>query len=82
MSKTLCELPSYEAARVFIHEKRVSPLLWTYLQRSALISCGFWVTRHSLQTSVKSGLLASLFVEAYVVYKTVKITKACKTHKT
>jgi hypothetical protein len=80
MSNDLCELPSYEAARLFVQEKKVMPLAVTYLQRAALISCGFWLTRHGLQTSIKNGLFASLFVEAYVVYRTRKITKECKAY--
>ena len=77
-NNNLCELPSYEAARLFFEEDQVSPIIWTFAQRSFLISCGFLLTGHGLATSAKSGLLGSLCVEMYVLYKTKQILTKCK----
>lgn len=73
-----CELPSYNAAKLFLESGEASPLLISYVGRSALISLAFLLTNHSLKQSVKNGLIASFAVECYVLYKSAQFIKKCK----
>lgn len=73
-----CELPSYNAAKLFLEKGEVSPLALSYIGRSALISSAFLLTNHSLKQSVKNGLIASFAVECYVLYKSSQFIKKCK----
>jgi hypothetical protein len=73
-----CDLPSYIEAQRFWEEGKVAPLVGTYLQRSVLIGVPLYLVNGQPLESAKNALIASLAVEAYVLYKTRQILKNCK----
>lgn len=73
-----CDLPSYIEAQRFWEEGKVAPLVGTYLQRSVLIGVPLYLVNGRPLESAKNALIASLAVEAYVLYKTRQILKLCK----
>ena len=72
-----CDLPSYLEAKQFLETGKVAPLVKTYLQRSVLIGVPLYVINGRPIESAKNALIASLAVEAYVLYKTRQILKQC-----
>tara|TARA_B100001057_G_scaffold491261_2_gene581130 strand:- start:3641 stop:3880 length:240 start_codon:yes stop_codon:yes gene_type:complete len=72
-----CDLPSYIEAQQFWETGKVAPLMKTYLQRSILIGVPLYVINGRPIESAKNALIASLAVEAYVLYKTRQILKQC-----
>lgn len=72
-----CDLPSYIEAQRFWEDGKVAPLVGTYLQRSVLIGVPLYLINGRPIESAKNALIASMAVEAYVLYKTRQILKQC-----
>ena len=72
-----CDLPSYIVAQRFWEDGKVAPLVGTYLQRSVLIGVPLYLINGRPIESTKNALIASMAVEAYVLYKTRQILKQC-----
>jgi len=72
-----CDLPSYIEAKNFWLHGSVAPLIGTYLQRSVLIGVPLYIVNGKPIESTKNALIASLAVEAYVLYKTKQILNQC-----
>ena len=77
MSTPQCELPSYYEAQRFWKEGNPWPVIGTYLQRSLLIGVPLYLINGKPVESTKNALIASLAVEAYVLYKTYHFVKKC-----
>lgn len=77
MMSDKCDLPSYIEAERFWTEGAVLPLVGTYLQRSILVGVPLYAVNGEPLESAKNALIASLAVEAYVLYKTRQILKEC-----